>query len=70
MLIGGGVAEEGVCELSFKELPGASDLTSQCSCISLLAVGGTCQICSGPLHLPSLQPGTLFPGHPGGCCLT
>lgn len=59
MLIGGGVAEEGVCELSFKELPGASDLTSQCSCISLLAVGGTCQMCSLPQGLCTYHPFNL-----------
>lgn len=67
VLIGDGFSEERVCELSFKELPGASDFIFQSSCICLLAIWETCRICSLP---PSLQPGALTPGRPDGCCST
>lgn len=59
MLIGDGFSEERVCELSFKELPGASDFIFHSSCICLLAIWETCQICSLPQGLCTYHPFSL-----------
>lgn len=50
-LMEGAFSEEEERELRLKEWPAASDLTSHCSCTSLVAVPGTGQICSLPQGL-------------------
>lgn len=59
--IGDGFSEERVCELSFKEPPGACDFIFQSSCICLLAIREICQICSLPQGLCIYHP---FSSHP------
>lgn len=63
-------SEKEVWELHFRDLPGASDLTSHCSRTSLAAVLGNLPNtlpAPGPLHLLFFLPQMLFPGHPCGC---
>lgn len=63
-------SEKEVWELRFRDLPGASDLTSHCSRTSLAAVLGNLPNtlpAPGPLHLLFFLPQMLFPGHPCGC---